>query len=138
MDELRARPATRTQAEAVLKLVEAKYASWLVTWPVVDGRIDFDSQVPVADTDRPHIVEHWGDDDATVIAWENNAPTDWALHPLTEAHVDEELASQITEFVPTVKRAAHLATVEGAEGSLPKGVYTDAYFSFVLAVYQEV
>lgn len=137
MDEMRATPATREQAEAVLALVEKKYANWLVTWPVVDGHIDFDQLVPVPGSDRPQIFMNWGDDNATVIAWENNAPDSWALHPLTEASLDEELVTLAKDAGASRKLATGIATVEGAPGTLPKGVYTDAYFSFVLAIYQE-
>lgn len=133
----RALPATREQAEAVLKLVEAKYASWLTTWPTVNGHIDFDTLVPVPDTDRPHIVEHWGDDDATVIVWENNAPDSWALAPLDEASVDEELLTLAKDAGASKNLATGIATVKGAPGRMPANVYTDAYFSFVLAIYQE-
>lgn len=122
MENDRALPATRKQAEAVLALVEQKYRAWIYTWPMVDGKLDLDAaQVLVDDVYRPHIVEHWGDDDATVIAWENNSPDSWALDSLTDNSIDPEFGF----------------AVRGAKGSLPAGVYTDAYFSFVLAVYRE-
>lgn len=122
-DQRKATPATREQAEQVLKLVEKKYAGWLKTFAMNGNKIDFDAPlVDVPDTDRPKVFMNWGDDNETVIAWENNSPCDWALSPLDEDQIEPEFGSRIPGVdIPAAQRK----------------IYTDAWMSFVLAVYQE-
>lgn len=117
---------TRAQAEAMLKLVEKKYASWLSTFQYIPGEgFDFDKPVPVADANRPHIRE-WEDDNGgkqLAIVWESDAPYEWALHALDETYTDQEFGF----------------TVEGVSVlDAPRGVHTEAAMSFVLVLYKEV
>ena len=116
---------TRKQAEAVLALVEQKYRTWVMTWPVVDGYMNFDAPlVPVADCDRPQIREWEVRDGETQLAivWESNAPYEWAMEALTEASVDQEFGGRVA----------------AARGAMPKGVYAEPFYSFVLVLYKEV
>lgn len=124
---------TREDAEIVLRLVEQKFASYLKTWPVVDGHIDFDTLVDVDEMDRPRIVE-WETDQAgtqLAIVWESGAPADWAYSDLGDVYVDAELAAYMTEFPGMT--AADVSTM-GVQG-MPAGVCAEPYFSFVLVLY---
>lgn len=113
---------TRKQAEAVLALVEKKYAAWLKTFKFVPGEgFDFDALVDVPDTARPHVRE-WdtGHGIQLAIAWESG-PAEWASHPLGEGYTDPEFGFR----------------VEGVQG-MPKGICAEPYYSFVLVLTPEV
>lgn len=125
---------TREEAEQVLRLVEKKFRTWLFTWPVINGHIDFDAcLVPVPDSDRPHLVENYGDTGRWAIVWESNSPTEWALGSLEDPHEDAELR-QLARDAGAHSKAAY--TVEGVSG-MPSGVYAEAEMSFVLVLYKE-
>lgn len=130
---------TRAQAEAVLKLVEKKFADYLLTFGTTpDGRIDFETMVRVPESDRPHIRE-WETEHAgtqLAIVWESGAPDEWAYSGLEDTYVDQEVAVTLRDEF-RARNAEHLASVDGVEG-MPKGVYAEPYFSFVLVLYPEV
>jgi hypothetical protein len=125
---------TREQAEHVLRLVEKKFRTWLMTWPVVDNKILFDAPlVPVAECDRPQLVENYGGTGRWAIVWESNSPTEWALGSLEDPHEDAELR-QLARDAGAHSSAAY--TVPGVDG-MPEGVYAEAEMSFVLVLYKE-
>lgn len=79
-----AKNVTRKQAERVLAAVEKKYAAYLTTWQVINGKIDFDApEVPVPDSERPYLVEGYKYDKFSqgcwAIVWESSSPDGWAI-----------------------------------------------------------
>jgi hypothetical protein len=126
---------TRKQAEAVLALVEKKFASYLKTFATSPGgEIDFDTMVDVPESDRPHIVESFGDTGQTAIVWESGAPYEWAYSPLADVYVDEEVATVLRDEFKAAD-PARLASSDGVEDI--KGVATEPYYSYVLLLYPE-
>lgn len=126
---------TREEAQAVLALVEKKFSSYLKTWPVVDGKLDFDAElIDVPEYERPKLVENYDGKDWAIV-WEGG-PFEWAYADLADAYVDEEAAVTLRDEFQA-KNATRLASTDGVQG-MPKGVVAEPFFSFVLVLYKEV
>lgn len=114
---------TREQAEAVLAVVEKRYAAYLQD--IVDedtGKVIVPA--PAAD-DRPKLFE--GETpDSWLVSWESG-PYEWAYR-FTAGGVDEELAYLAGEFGVTVKPE------KPAVVDVP-GVEIEPYYSHSLVVY---
>lgn len=125
---------TREQAEAVLRLVEKKFAPYLKTFAMLPGGgIDFDTIIDVPESERPQLVENWAGEAPWAIVWESGSPADWAYSPIESAYVDEEIGQQLRDEFHAASHLA-LATSKGVEG-MPEGVETEAYYSFVLLIF---
>lgn len=126
---------TREEAEAVLRLVEKKFASYLKTFAYTPGQgFDFDTLVDVPETERPHLVEDYQGTGRWAISWESGSPSEWAYCDLGTAYVDEEIAGQLRDEF-RAKNATRLASSDGVQG-MPKGVIAEPFYSFVLVLYK--
>jgi hypothetical protein len=125
---------TREQAEGVLAAVKAKFPAYCMTFPVVNGRLDFDGvPVPAPDDELPRLAENyqWSDRKPAVpfaVIWEAG-PDGWAMSPLGDEHVDEELTADLQEFAP--------GEVIRQPGVVPEpdGVFCEAIYSYALGIY---
>lgn len=124
---------TREQAEAVLRLVEKKFRHYLKTFGThPNGQIDFETLVDVPESERPVLVEGWSDTGTWAIVWESGSPSEWAYADLADDYVDEELTTQLVQEFGA--KPGNPVTTKGVQG-MPEGVYTEAYYSFVLVIY---
>lgn len=127
---------TREEAEAVLALVKSKFSAWLHTWPVINGRMDFDAcLVPVPESEQPQLVQDYQGTGHWAIVWESGSPYEWALTPIDEPHQDGELR-QLARDAGAHGPGAY--TVQPPKDRVPEGVYAEADMSFVLVLYKEV
>lgn len=115
---------TREQAEAALAAIKAQFKSY--TEPLVIDGEDFGPTV----TSEPVLVEDY-DGEGWAIVWEEG-PDEWAFRATTGGTSEEErvlVAEANREF------GGNLAVPEDQPVTLPKGVYAEPYYSFVLSLY---
>jgi len=112
---------TEAQAKAVLKAVETKFANWLLDFARDEnGKYDFDApmvRIKALAGDCPTVVENWDDRGHWAVVWEGNSPIDWAIGGMEYEYRDPEFGFK----------------VPGVE--MPKGVFCEPYYSFVLVIY---
>lgn len=120
-DQVMTNTVSRSKAEAVLKAVETKFSTWCMDFARdADGKYDFDAPLVTIEAgpgDKPTLVEDWDGNGNWAVVWEGNAPYDWAIGGIEYDYTDPEFGFK----------------VKGQP--LPKGVFCEPYYSFVLVIY---
>lgn len=115
------RKVTRKQAEAILKVIETRFAVYLVPG--------------AGPGDRPTLYDHEHEDQnpgCWSIVWEGNAPYGWVMNPFDEYFDENAYYLAINTMMPD-DDAREFAKTPAVEA--PKGVFCEPINNCILGIY---